>query len=256
MRKKYIPQRLSRIERGMHMKKKIASAAAILIVLAVLLFPIKTQFREGGTTFYTAILYRVISWHAIISADEMKTGTEVHFIPNNFHDYAYYFDRLPLEPAPTSAFSATSESNPTTTEPGTTALKLTTSTAARTETIPPDPVVLTPKQAVYPVGTEEITVTWYNGSEEDLIFGDPFVLQAGIGGKWIAIEPVNILLFLTIGYYLQPGESRESTYDIGHYYGPLEAGRYRIAANYHYDAERPINKNTPQHEVYAEFEIK
>ena len=87
----------------MHMKKKIAAAAVILVILAVLLFPIKTRFRDGGTTFYTAILFRVISWHAIISADEMKTGTEVHFIPNNFHDYAYYFDRSPPDATPAAS---------------------------------------------------------------------------------------------------------------------------------------------------------
>ena len=91
----------------MHMKKKIAAAAVILVILAVLLFPIKTRFRDGGTTFYTAILYRVISWHAIISADEMKTGTEVHFIPNNFHDYAYYFDRSPPDVTPATSVPAT-----------------------------------------------------------------------------------------------------------------------------------------------------
>jgi len=165
----------------------------------------------------------------------------------------------PNEPQPTSsapALSSTSEPNTTTTEPDTTTSNPTTTTAVRTETAPPDPVILIPKQAVYPVGTEEITVTWTNGSEEDVFFGYPFILQVRRGNGWIDAEPVDKLLFLLPAYLLKPGESQDNTYDIGHYYGPLKAGRYRIAANYHYDAERPIRSNTPRHEVYAEFLIK
>jgi len=97
------------------MKKKLAIAMTIVAVLAVLLVPIKTQFREGGTTFYTAILYRVISWHAIIDEGEKKTGTEVHFIPNNFHAYEYYFDRSQPEtttPAPDTASAQTTTDAP------------------------------------------------------------------------------------------------------------------------------------------------
>ena len=169
----------------------------------------------------------------------------------------------PIDPSdPTS--STTTEPNLTTTEPDTTTsepdptttAKPTTSTAARTETAAPEPVILTLAQETYPMGTQEITVTWTNGSDEDMIFGDMYILQKWQGGKWTDAEPVNKLIFLTIGYYLTPGESREKPYDIAHYYGPLQAGRYRIAASYNYDAERPVNKNTPQHDVYAEFKIK
>ena len=164
----------------------------------------------------------------------------------------------PAEAQPTSSdptASTASEPNTTTTEPNTITSKPTTTTAARTKTSAPDPVILTPEQSIYPVGTKEITVTWFNGSEEDLIFGYPFILQAGRSSGWVDAEPVEQLMFLLPGFLLKPGESKDNTYDISHYYGPLEAGRYRIAASYFYDKDRPINKNTPQHEVYAEFEI-
>ena len=75
------------------MKKKIIIALIIVTVLAVLVVPFKTQFKEGGTTMYTALAYRVIVWRALMNEGERKTGTEFHFFPNNFHDYEYYFER-------------------------------------------------------------------------------------------------------------------------------------------------------------------
>ena len=171
----------------------------------------------------------------------------------------------PDEPQPTSSEPmtsttsapdlATGEPGTTTSEPDKTTAKPRTSTAAQTESGPAEKVVLTPEREAYPVGTEAITVTWFNGTDEDIIFGDSFVLQKWQGGNWTEEEPVDRLLFLTIGYYLTPGESREKIYPIGQYYGQLQAGRYRIAATYLYDRERPINKNTPVHQVYAEFEV-
>jgi len=132
----------------------------------------------------------------------------------------------------------------------------TTATEAPMKNDPANPVILTPAQAIYPVGTEEITVTWYNGAEEDLIFGYPFILQIRKGGGWIDAEPIEKLMFLLPGFLLKPGESKENTYDIGHYYGPLDKGRYRIAANYFYDKDRPIRSDVQRHEVYAKFEVK
>jgi len=102
------------------MKKKLVVAMIILAVLAALLVPIKTQFRDGGTTFYTAILYRVISWNALINADEKKTGTEVHFIPNNFRAYEYYFDPLPpdtVTPVQTTVAAPMEPTTPPVTDP-------------------------------------------------------------------------------------------------------------------------------------------
>ena len=80
------------------MKKKLLILCVCLLAAAVLCFPVKTQFKEGGTAFYSALAYRVIVWHAISpSTDEndthILTGTDVYLFPRNFHDYEYYFER-------------------------------------------------------------------------------------------------------------------------------------------------------------------
>ncbi len=58
------------------MKKKII-AAVIVLVLAVLLFPIRSQLKDGGTVQYTAILYRVSKVHRLISIEEMEREGKV-----------------------------------------------------------------------------------------------------------------------------------------------------------------------------------
>jgi len=122
-------------------------------------------------------------------------------------------------------------------------------------------VTITTQQRVYPVGVEEITVTWHNGTDYDAMFGEAYQLQKWGGSVWVDVEenplPENhSWAFMAIGYFLPPGESREHTYHVGEgtMFGPLEAGRYRIVTSFHFDDDVPIGPDD-SHEVYAEFEV-
>ncbi len=53
------------------MKKKVKIGAVIFILL-ILLFPIKTHLKDGGTVEYRAILYKVSDVKTLISEEEMK----------------------------------------------------------------------------------------------------------------------------------------------------------------------------------------
>ncbi len=57
--------------------KKGKIVAVILLALAVLLFPIRTQLKDGGTVQYTAVLYRVSKVHRLISIEEMEQKGKV-----------------------------------------------------------------------------------------------------------------------------------------------------------------------------------
>ncbi len=57
-------------------RKKIA-ITVILLALAVLLFPIRDQLKDGGTVRYTAALYRVSKVHKLISVEEMEREGKV-----------------------------------------------------------------------------------------------------------------------------------------------------------------------------------
>lgn len=58
------------------MKKLITIACAILAL--VLLFPIPMKCRDGGTTEYTAILYKISDVHAIATKEDMEKGKEYY----------------------------------------------------------------------------------------------------------------------------------------------------------------------------------
>ncbi len=52
------------------MKKKIIIPIIIIVVLAILLIPIPTKLRDGGSTEYRALLYSVTKYHELVPASE------------------------------------------------------------------------------------------------------------------------------------------------------------------------------------------
>ena len=70
-------------------KKKIVIISAIVCVV-LLLVPIPLQVKDGGTMTYNAVLYRIVVWNKIddTKPDGYKTGTEIHFFPQNFKNSA------------------------------------------------------------------------------------------------------------------------------------------------------------------------
>ena len=116
-------------------------------------------------------------------------------------------------------------------------------------------VTITTQEEIYPVGVEEIMVTWHNSTAYDAMFGEDYALQRWNGSEWVAMEHViENLAIRSIGFPLAPGATREHTYRVGFAYGPLQAGRYRIAASFHFDKDIPIGPDD-SHQIYAEFEI-
>jgi len=121
-------------------------------------------------------------------------------------------------------------------------------------------VTITAQEQTYPVGTEEIIVTWRNGTLRRITFGESFSLQTWDGEAWTDMEMSELPEgtvhgFKLIGYTLMPGGSQKHTYPIESYYDPLRPGRYRIAAYFFFDKDIPITESD-HHPFYVEFEIK
>lgn len=53
------------------MKKKII-IAAIIIITFVLLFPVKSQLKDGGTVEYRALLYKISKVHRLVLSEDME----------------------------------------------------------------------------------------------------------------------------------------------------------------------------------------
>ncbi len=53
------------------MRKKIIILVVVLL-LVILLFPIRTQLKDGGTVQYKSIIYNISKVHKLITIEEME----------------------------------------------------------------------------------------------------------------------------------------------------------------------------------------
>ena len=76
------------------MNKKII---IIIAIICILLFPIRFQFFDGGSTEYKALTYQIIKWHRIDNNYESgyKEGIDIHLFPFNFKSFDYYTNTIP-----------------------------------------------------------------------------------------------------------------------------------------------------------------
>ncbi|OJU10759.1 MAG: hypothetical protein BGN88_10475 [Clostridiales bacterium 43-6] len=91
------------------MKKAIIITAVILF--ALMLIPVRTQYKDGGTVKYHAILYKVVKWHVInpdaysVDAKRDQNGnyigeeplylirTDVYIFPFNYGEEKYVTEK-------------------------------------------------------------------------------------------------------------------------------------------------------------------
>lgn len=59
------------LKTGSIMKKKII-ITAIIIITFVLLFPMKSQLKDGGTVEYRALLYKISKVHRLVLREDME----------------------------------------------------------------------------------------------------------------------------------------------------------------------------------------
>ena len=64
------------------MKKKTICVIIAAVLAVILLFPVKTVYRDGGTRDYRAILYRIVIWNRL-QEDGIYHDTDVYFFPHN-----------------------------------------------------------------------------------------------------------------------------------------------------------------------------
>ena len=80
------------------------------------------------------------------------------------------------------------------------------------------------------VSSSGLTVILVNKSDKQVVYGEDFLLEKNINGKWYQV-PVTLdgeLAFPMIGYDLNPSDVNEWTIGWDIIYGNLDAGEYRI----------------------------
>lgn len=65
-------------------KRKRKLVILCIVLLIAMCFPIKYNYKDGGTVSYKAILYSYTKYHRLEKDDSYFTGTEFLIFPFNF----------------------------------------------------------------------------------------------------------------------------------------------------------------------------
>lgn len=91
------------------------------------------------------------------------------------------------------------------------------------------------KDMVSPTG---LTVILENTTEEQCIYGKPYILEKKVNGNWYQVPVIKDNYgFEDIAYILAPKSSAEVTIDWEWLYGSLKPGEYRIIKDISIDSE-------------------
>ena len=74
------------------------------------------------------------------------------------------------------------------------------------------------------------TFVLINHTDDYYIYGERFLIEYEKDGTWYSIPPKNPLIFISIGYILEPKKYINRTYDWTPYYD-LEASKYRLVTS-------------------------
>lgn len=60
--------------------KKQAMRIIIIIITLILMLPIPTHYKDGGTVKYQAVLYSITDYHALRGVDGYDTGIKIKIL--------------------------------------------------------------------------------------------------------------------------------------------------------------------------------
>jgi len=98
-----------------------------------------------------------------------------------------------------------------------------------------------------------LTVTWHNGSDSDITFGDYYWIYKYENGKWVSCTPENDIGFNDIAYPLASGDTRIKNY-FNYGFDLSRTGSYRLKSYFFFDKDVPITEDE-HYNVWLDFEI-
>lgn len=94
-----------------------------------------------------------------------------------------------------------------------------------------------------------------NNTNRDYIYGDPFIIEKEMNGKWSELSPINELSFNLPAFSLNAKQAIEIEIDWEYGYGKLNPGKYRIVKDIFLNIDRAVEEKDIIH-IAAEFTIK
>ena len=112
----------------------------------------------------------------------------------------------------------------------------------------------------YENGITDVRVTWYNTLNDDIMFGEFFILEENDNGIWKRVSKESDINygFNDIGYGITSNDARLHTYHLIPYTDGLSSGEYRISAGFMrttLDGNDYGAGNYPEYQVYGYFTV-
>jgi hypothetical protein len=112
----------------------------------------------------------------------------------------------------------------------------------------------------YESGITDVRVKWYNSLNDDMMFGEFYILEENVNGTWEKVSKETDINygFNAIGYGLVSNDARWHTYHLLPYTDGLSSGEYRISATFMrttLDGNDYSAGNYPNYQVYGHFSI-
>ncbi len=100
-----------------------------------------------------------------------------------------------------------------------------------------------------------LTVTWYNGSDEAITYGEAFHIYKSEDGEWVSCSnEKQSMAFDDIAYFLSPGIRNVKSYR-NEGFDLLRIGTYRIEAFFFLNRDVPVSEEN-RLKVWLDFVIK
>lgn len=170
--------------------KKVLKYIEIVVIFLFLFFPVRIQYKDGGSVEYRAVMYQVIDVHSL--ADLCSTG---------------YNEGIVIKILGLQVFNNTS-------------------CDIVVDVHHVENVTMTIKEGT--LTDTGMVVVIEDLNEEKYVFGELFYLEKKENDSWVRIDPINAYGFNDMGYLVNEDNILEMKQDWSYMYGSLESGNYRL----------------------------
>jgi beta-lactamase regulating signal transducer with metallopeptidase domain len=98
-----------------------------------------------------------------------------------------------------------------------------------------------------------LTVTWRNGSDYDIFFGEHYMIYRSENGRWVSCAAEDDVIFHDVAFDLAPGGSTVKNY-YNYSFDLSRTGTYRLETYFYFKKDVPVTEEERQ-KVWLDFRI-
>ncbi len=84
------------------------------------------------------------------------------------------------------------------------------------------------KNVIWDENNVKLEVDWINETQYEVTFGESYAIELQKDGQWVSRQKEKVLEFLSVGYSVGAGTTREKTYNLTNTFDITQEGKYRL----------------------------